>query len=111
MRARQRRDDDDLDSLFPATARAGEVWWCEGKSLAFSDGGKTRPVLVVSLSGDEVRVVPLTTQKPDGRPVAVAHRAGLSWMAFTESRFVPRSALVSSLGPWAGFAAWRQRSG
>lgn len=99
-----------MDAIGAAEPRAGEVWWCEGSATGLNDGGKTRPVLVLGVSSDGVRVIPLTSQKPAGQPTPVAHRGGLSWMASVEARTVSRIALVSSLGAWAGFAAWRRRA-
>jgi mRNA-degrading endonuclease toxin of MazEF toxin-antitoxin module len=93
-----------------AEPRPGEVWWCDGRALGFRDGGKTRPVLVVSHEpkGCDALVAPLTSRKPDGGGVLVAHRAGRSWLT-GETRSVRGVDLVSSLGAWPGFAAWNQR--
>ncbi len=105
---RRRTSNEDLDAL-SAEPRAGEVWWCQGSAIGLNDGGKTRPVIVLSVSPDGgVRVLPLTSRKPQGVPTSVSHRGGLSWMVGEAApRLVTRTALVSSLGPWAGFAAWR----
>ncbi len=105
----RRTTTEDLDAL-SADPRAGEVWWCEGGAIGLNDGGKTRPVVVLGVSPDGgARVLPLTSRKPEGAPVPVSHRGGLSWMVNEAgaARTVARTALVSSLGPWAGFAAWR----
>ena len=108
---RRRITDEELDSL-SADPRAGEVWWCEGSATGLNDGGKTRPVIVLGVAPDGVRVLPLTSRKPPGgTPTPVSHRGGLSWMVTTvEARTVARIALVSSLGPWAGFSAWKART-
>lgn len=109
MRRGRRTTDEELDAI-GAEPWPGEVWWCEGTAIGLTDGGKTRPALVLAVVPDGVLVVPLTSRKPEAQPVSVTHRGGLSWMA-GEARTVPRIALLSSLGPWAGFAAWRRRRG
>ena len=111
MRRRQTTPEE-LDAL-TADPRVGEVWWCEGSVIGLNDGGKTRPVVVVGVAPDGVRVLPLTSRKPAaGAPVPVSHRGGLSWMVnAAQARTVARTALVSSLGTWAGFAAWRIHHG
>lgn len=112
MRRRGRWTDEELDAL-AREPREGEVWWCDGRALAMGDGGKVRPVLVVATHGrTDARVVPLTSRKPDGAAgtaLAVAHRGGTSWMATAEACTVPTVSLTSPLGPWAGYAAWRQK--
>lgn len=105
---RRRTTWEDLDAL-SADPRAGEVWWCEGSAIGLNDGGKTRPVVVLGVAPDGVRVLPLTSRKPPGgAPTPVSHRGGLSWMVNETAapRTVARTALVSSLGTWAGFSAW-----
>jgi hypothetical protein len=99
----RRRFEGDADG-YPGEPAPGDIWWCGGDALGLGDGGKVRPVLVVRA---EVDVIALTSRKPSGKPVGVAHAGGTSWM--TESRrWVPEIALVSPLGRWAGFEAWRQ---
>jgi len=108
---RRRTTNEDLDAL-SAEPRAGEVWWCEGSAIGLNDGGKTRPVIVLGVAPDGVRVLPLTSRKPPGgTPTPVSHRGGLSWMVTTvEVRLVARNALVSSLGAWAGFSDWKAKT-
>ena len=101
---------EELDAL-GGDPRPGEVWWCEGGALGFADGGKTRPVLVVRAEGADARVVPLTSRKPESGGMAVTHRGGLSWMTAGQPESVPRVSLISSLGPWPGFAAWQRGGG
>lgn len=107
----RRWTDEELDAL-GQEPREGEVWWCDGRALSMPDGGKVRPVLVVAAYGrTEARVVPLTSRKPEGAgaALAVGHRGGTSWMATVEARTVSTSSLTSPLGPWSGYAAWRQK--
>ncbi len=108
---RRRTTPEELDAI-SSDPRAGEVWWCEGSAIGLNDGGKTRPVVVLSVSpAGGARVLPLTSRKPEGAAVVVpvSHRGGLSWMVnAAEARTVARTALVSSLGAWAGFSAWKK---
>jgi hypothetical protein len=106
MRSKRPVTEAELDAYYGEPA-PGEVWWCEGPRLLLPDGGKVRPVLVVSLTGDEARVIPLTSRRPDGVPIPVRHNGGLSWLTDAE-RTVPRLSLLSSLGRWDGFTAWRK---
>jgi hypothetical protein len=104
MRGR-RVTDAELDTI-GAEPQIGEVWWCRGESLGFADGGKVRPVLVIGFSSALARVIPLTTRKPAQNAVAVSHRAGTSWLTESEN-LMPADELLSGLGAWKGFAAWR----
>jgi mRNA-degrading endonuclease toxin of MazEF toxin-antitoxin module len=104
---KRRITDEEIDAM-GAEPRCGEVWWCEGEGLGFADGGKIRPVLIIGLFGDHASIVPLTTRKPANAPIAVAHKAGQSWLTDKETT-VPKLSLLSSLGPWTGFAHWRRR--
>lgn len=104
---RRRVTDEELDAL-SAEPRVGEVWWCAGESLHLSDGGKTRPVLILTLSGETATVAPLTTRRTN-TGIAVRHIGGLSWLTATRAT-VSRLSLLSTLGAWAGFAA-RQTGG
>lgn len=107
---RRRTTNEDIDAL-SADPCVGEVWWCEGSAIGLNDGGKTRPVIVVGIAPDGgARVLPLTSRKPENASVPVSHRGGLSWMVreATPPRAVARTSLVSSLGAWAGFAAWKK---
>ena len=105
---RRRYSDDEIEALGgePAT---GEIWWCEGAPLNLTDGGKTRPVLVVSTWGDRVSVIPLTSNKPGSGAVAVAHRAGHSWLTHREIS-VARLSLLSLIGPWNGYREWKAKN-
>jgi hypothetical protein len=101
---RRRATEADLDSTagepFP-----GDIWWCEGECLRLGDGGKTRPVLLLAIHGDTARVIPLTTRKPLGHGISIAHEAGHSWLTQTEVE-VPAISLLFRIGHWTGFAQW-----
>jgi|GEM_PF-3055917 PemK-like protein. len=104
---RNRWTEEELDAL-SQPPRPGEVWWCDGRALALTDGGKMRPVLVVGVSGGTARVLPLTSQKPEGAPTQVAHRAGTSWLIYREPESISVRDLTAPLGTWSGYAAWRR---
>jgi hypothetical protein len=106
MRGR-RITDAELDRM-GAEPGTGEVWWCNGDSLGFADGGKVRPVLILEITDDRALIIPLTTKKPVQNQIPVAHAAGTSWLTHKQI-LVPRLALISSLGPWANFAQWRAK--
>jgi len=105
--ARNRWNDEDLDAV-AQDPRPGEVWWCDGRALLLPDGGKVRPVLVTGVGGGQARVIPLTSQKPEGAPTPVAHRGGTSWLIYREPLSVPVRDLTAPLGAWRGYAAWRR---
>jgi len=96
----------DLDAIGGEPA-VGEVWWCRGESLRFEDGGKVRPVLVVDVRSTTASIVPLTTRKPSAGAVGIAHAGGHSWLTHADID-VDRVDLISGLGAWAGFDAWRR---
>ena len=112
-RPRRSSPDEDHEPSHAGSPAAGEVWWCEGANLGLRDGAKVRPVLVLGVHADGVRVIPLTSRKPESAtapPVGVAHRGGLSWMTTPATpRSVEWLALLSSLGGWQGFEAWRRK--
>ena len=83
---------------------------CDGEALGLGDGGKTRPVLVVRVSADGAEVIPLTSRRGIGTGIPVQHQAGVSWMTDERPRRVSTLSLLSTLGTWTGFAAWRHQS-
>lgn len=104
---RKRRFTDEDFAAIDGEPKVGEIWWCRGDSLRFEDGGKVRPVLIVDLTSTTAVVIPLTTRKPFADAVSIAHRGGYSWLTSTRIE-VPAADLVSSLGAWAGFVAWKR---
>jgi hypothetical protein len=93
-------------SDIPSTA-PGQVWWCDGASLAFEAYFKRRPVLVVA-PGDSGgwQVIPLSSKRRFGQETPVTHGGGVSYMTGVLVA-VPARSLVKPLGAWEGFAAWR----
>ena len=112
--SRRRSEEDEARELaaLSQAPRQGEIWWCQGGSLGLNDGSKTRPVLVVDFDGAaDVLVLPLTSQKPETSGTLISHRGGVSWMTgnMANARRVGKAALISPLGMWPGFAAWKNR--
>ena len=85
----------------------GTVWWCDGAALAFEAYFKRRPVLVLRpLDDDTVLVAPLSSKRRFGQEQAVTHGGGVSFLTGQVCE-VSADALLSPLGAWDGFEAWR----
>lgn len=102
--------DEELDSYYQEPL-PGEIWWCEGNQFGFHDGGKTRPVLVISVSSLNINVIPLTSRKSLSGGVIIKHRAGTSFLLDARTFSVPTISLLAPLGKWSQFAAWKLKSG
>ena len=90
----------------PTEIDAGQVWWCDGVALGFEAHFKRRPVLVLEIRSDNLLVAPLSSKRPHGQEQAVTHAGGVSFLTGRAAR-VPPNALLSPLGAWEGFDAWR----
>jgi len=94
----------------------GQVWWCDGVALGFEAHFKRRPVLVLQIrcgeddpvggSGDTLLVAPLSSKRRFGQEQTVTHAGGVSYLT-GQAAEVSADALLSPLGTWDGFAAWR----
>lgn len=95
----------------------GQVWWCDGVALGWEAHFKRRPVLLLarvnkesasSVGDDAARflVLPLSSRRRFGQERAVTHEGGVSYFSDRPAA-VSAAALLSPLGTWDGFAAWR----
>lgn len=85
----------------------GTVWWCDGAALAFEAYFKRRPILVLSVLGDgTLLVAPLSSKRRFGQEQAVTHSGGVSFLTGQVCE-VSADALLSPLGAWEDFEAWR----
>lgn len=85
----------------------GQVWWCDGVSLGFEAHFKRRPVLVLAVrDSGTLLVAPLSSKRSVGQEQAVTHAGGVSFLTGRAAE-VPAEALLSPLGAWEGFDAWR----
>jgi hypothetical protein len=76
--------------------------------LSFEAHFKRRPVLVLAIleENNALLVAPLSSQRRYGQERAVTHTGGVSYLTGRAAE-VPRSALLTPLGAWEGFADWR----
>jgi hypothetical protein len=91
----------------PTEIAPGQVWWCDGVALGFEARFKRRPVLVLEVrAGGVLLVAPLSTKRVHGQERMVTHAGGASFLTGSASE-VSANVLLSPLGAWEGFAAWR----